>query len=240
MIAAIKNQYGEKYDIRQIQMVWFSHILGSKKAILIDSGKNNRIYEVTYNSKKDELYIDTYEKQVNVLTTDIDTKVKEQTKEMNENTAKLSPPWVTYANELKALFGNDPEIRIEYDNDTLTVNMYIDNQRKADAIGVLIPAVKSFGNVELHINIVPANIRNNYAGVLTAAFAGNPAVRNVSSIGTPFGDMCYVICKKEVVQFWNDQMDDINGNKSTLYQEIMRDLFGNLSGVCFCTSDKDD
>jgi len=58
--------YGEHYTIEQINMVWFAHVLGYKKAILIDSGDNKRIYEVTYNMGKDEFYVDTYEKQDNM------------------------------------------------------------------------------------------------------------------------------------------------------------------------------
>ena len=58
--------YGEYYTIDQINMVWFAHVLGYKKAILIDSGDNQRIYEVTYNMGKDEFYVDTYEKRDNM------------------------------------------------------------------------------------------------------------------------------------------------------------------------------
>ena len=30
-------------------------------------------------------------------------------------------------------------------------------------------------------------------------------------------------------------MHDINGNCSTLYQEIAKDVFGEDEGICFCT-----
>ena len=66
VIAVVQEKYGERYDIAQIQMVWFAHILGYKKAILIDNSRNLRIYEVTYNSAKNELYVDAYQKEVNV------------------------------------------------------------------------------------------------------------------------------------------------------------------------------
>lgn len=64
--------------IENIHMVWFAHVLGHKKAILIDGGVNNRIYEVTYNSRLDEMYVDSYEKNHNVLVTEMDTTVHEQ------------------------------------------------------------------------------------------------------------------------------------------------------------------
>ena len=64
--------------IENIHMVWFAHVLGYKKAILNDGGVNNRIYEVTYNSRLDEMYVDSYEKNHNVLVTEMDTTVHKQ------------------------------------------------------------------------------------------------------------------------------------------------------------------
>lgn len=66
VIKVVKEKYGEEYDIAGIQMVWFTHVLGNKKAILIDLGTNARLYEVTYNYEKDELYVDCYQKTENV------------------------------------------------------------------------------------------------------------------------------------------------------------------------------
>ena len=74
VIKVLKDDYNEEYNITQIQMVWFAHILGYKKAILIDLGNNLRIYEVTYNLAKNEMYVDAYHKKYNVKVTDIDTE----------------------------------------------------------------------------------------------------------------------------------------------------------------------
>lgn len=75
VIKIVRETYGEEYDISYIQMVWFAHILGYKKAILIDLGENLRIYEVTYDRDKHQLYVDAYEKETNVMLADIDTEV---------------------------------------------------------------------------------------------------------------------------------------------------------------------
>ena len=44
----------------------------------------------------------------------------------NDVRLKMSPPWITYVNELTALFKNDQAIEIRYDNDIpavyITVN----------------------------------------------------------------------------------------------------------------------
>ena len=67
VIKCIKEHHGEQYTIEDINMVWFAHVLGNKKAILIDNGKNDRLYEVTYNAAQDELYVDEYGKLNNTV-----------------------------------------------------------------------------------------------------------------------------------------------------------------------------
>lgn len=149
---------------------------------------------------------------------------------------KLSAPWVTFAHEINALFENDPQVHVLYNDADNVLSIYVDNQAKADALMKLIPEEKVFGNVTMKINIIPANKEETKISLFETAFAGNPAVEQVYSAETPFGQMNYVIFKKEVVQFYNDQMDDINGNKSTLFQNIAEDVFDDHLGVYFCTS----
>ena len=73
VISVAADKHGETFTIDQISIVWFAHLLGYKKAILIDSGKNNRIYEVTYNREKNEMYVDEYEKLSNTVFREFDT-----------------------------------------------------------------------------------------------------------------------------------------------------------------------
>ena len=65
----------EEYKISDISVVWHSYILGYQKAILIDNGFNTRLFEVTYNSERDEMYIDEYLKTYNNVVLEPDTKV---------------------------------------------------------------------------------------------------------------------------------------------------------------------
>ena len=77
---ACKRLYEEDVDTDDVQIVWFAHVLGNKKAILIANGPNNRIFEVTYNKDTDEMYIDCYEKAAKVIASDI-TSVLEASEE---------------------------------------------------------------------------------------------------------------------------------------------------------------
>ena len=65
-------EYYEEYKISDISVVWMVHLLGNKKAILVDNRNNRRMYEVTYNALRHDLYVDTYEKVANRVFYDYD------------------------------------------------------------------------------------------------------------------------------------------------------------------------
>lgn len=150
---------------------------------------------------------------------------------------KLSPPWMTYANEVKALFREDKEVRVVYDDEEKKLKLYVDNPRKADALAQLLPAEKTFGNVVIRVEVVPANTEKEKTRIdlIRDAFDKNGAVSFIREGDTPFGHMSYVAFAPYVVQFYNDDMSDVNGNKTTLYQEIAKDVIGTGDGVFFCT-----
>lgn len=149
---------------------------------------------------------------------------------------KLSPPWVTFVNEVKALFQDDPEIKIVYDEDSYTLKLFVDDADKAMALSKLIPETKEFGNVVLKIEIVPANADDyEIDQIFNKAFEGNSALSYTAAFDSPFGKVSYAVFQKKVIQFFNDQMDDINGNKSMLFQDIAKDVFGTDHGIFYCT-----
>lgn len=59
----VEDEYGEKYELDDISTIWLCHIIGNKKGLFIDSGKNTRYYEVTFNAPIQEMYVDVYEKK---------------------------------------------------------------------------------------------------------------------------------------------------------------------------------
>ena len=152
----------------------------------------------------------------------------------------LSPPWTTYYRKLVALFNGDEDVKIEYDNGDTTVSIYVEGEAKADAIERLLPKEVDFGNVTLTINVVPANTVDATLNDLKIAFAGNKNVTDIVTTGGGFGTfpMTYVVFKKEVIQFFNDDLTDLHGLCSTLNEDIAKEVFGDINGVCFCTDDK--
>ena len=150
---------------------------------------------------------------------------------------KLVSPWVNYYRQIEALFSEDEDIKIVYDEDENEVKLYVRNAEKAAALTELLPVAKEFGNVKLLITVVPAN--NKFATrswTIADAFAGNPIVNSINTIhGIMSNDITYVIFRKEVVQYYNDDLSDAHGVCSTLYEILAKEILGEMEGVYFCT-----
>lgn len=151
----------------------------------------------------------------------------------------LSAPWIVYYREIEAMFRGDPGVRVIFDEDTLTVKLYVDDSGKAYALDELIPPSKKFGRTVLKIGIIPANdsfVAVDQASLLDVALQGNSALSFIRTItGIMTNPITYVVFKKDVVQYWTDDLGDYFGVHSTLFQDIAKDVFENANGVFFCT-----
>ena len=164
---------------------------------------------------------------------------------MTDIRMKISPPWCTYVNEINCLFEHDPEVQLVYDNDEKTVELYVEDPTKAFAIDRLLPDEVEYGNIVLEVKVTPGNkapseeIPDNPTNdwLFNTAFKNSPVFAYTKTISGLFSnDLTYVVFKNRVVQFFNDNLNDIHGLVSTLYQEIANDVFSDeLNGVCYCT-----
>lgn len=160
----------------------------------------------------------------------------------------LSPPWVVYYRKLSAFFKEDPEVSITYDDIEQEIKLYVSNAEKAVALENLLPNEQNFGNVTLYITIVPANktcfdsVKAGYStnsnDIVHICF-NNKAVVDIKIVdGIMTNKMTFVIFKKKVVQYFTDDIGDYHGIHSTLYQDLAKDILGNIDGVFFCTDNK--
>lgn len=154
----------------------------------------------------------------------------------------LSAPWYIFYSEVNELFKDDPEVKVVYNEEANEIKLYVDNEEKAEALTELLPTEKIFGKVVVRLTVVPANMEENkvsMADLFNKAFKGNPAFVNVvSTEGVPGAfQATYVVFAKKVVQYYADNLADPNGLTSTLYQEIARNVFGDID-VNFCTNNK--
>lgn len=160
---------------------------------------------------------------------------------MGKKNESLSPPWDIYVSKVKALFKGDKEVVLKYDEDERTLNMFVSSFVKAEALNKIMPKNVSFGNVSLIINIItPDDEISDIADTFRAAFKDNPNVTDIVSIKDPFDNYInYMIFKKEVVQFYDDDISDIYGLCSTLNEDIAREVFSEFkSDIRFCTDIK--
>lgn len=151
---------------------------------------------------------------------------------------QLSPPWEIYYKEINLLFGSDPEVKIFFDSEAIEIKLYVNNAGKAEALAQIIPEEVDFGSVTLKIAVIPANDApktfRKAKDTYEAAFENNPIVAEIVHT-TGLFDFTYVVFVKKVVQYFNDDIGDVNGQCSTLYQDIAKRIFKEQKGVFYCT-----
>ena len=167
----------------------------------------------------------------------------------------LSSPWVIYYREVEQLFAYDPEVHVIYDDEEDPVlKLYVDTADKAEAIQKILPKEENFGLVNMKILVIPANTvkeieavkalktlnskakKESIENVYERAFANNPILAFVKTVHGIFtNDITYVVFKPIIVQYFNDDLGDINGACTTLYQDIAKNVLLDDQGIYFCT-----
>lgn len=148
---------------------------------------------------------------------------------------KLSPPWEEYSRKIMALFDKDDEIHIEKKDMELIIR--VDNTDKYEALMHLLPETIEFGNVILTVKIIPANIgEKKTKDYIRTLFKGNNSVTNIQEVNVGTNPMMFVEFQKEVIQYYNDNLGDLHGNRTTVMEQIAREVFDDVDGIYFCTS----
>ena len=168
-------------------------------------------------------------------------KIKEVNKETAKSRVKLSSPWVVYYRKVQAMFIEDPEVKVVFDEDDLNLRLLVESTEKAEALAQLLPDRVMFGNITLTISVIPANKPMTKADYIRNAFKGNPAVSIIETVSDPSlsNPMTFVEFEPKVVQFFTDTISDLHGLTSTLYESLAKELFKEEQGIFF-TTDKVD
>ena len=163
---------------------------------------------------------------------------------------KLSAPWDIYYEQVKALFGDDSEIHIVFDEEKKDLKLYVDTATKAEALQNLFPIEKEWGGVMMTITVIPPNkestfkiVRNREMTskeIVEYAFYDNPHFVECIEVDLPFwSGFVYAMFKNEVIQYYTDDIGDPNGMTSTLAQDIAWKIFEPVDGVYYCTVPKE-
>jgi len=161
----------------------------------------------------------------------------------------IEAPWYAFQKKVKALFEKDPEIvvgevyKVENEEGMYAFDIEVMNHQKFIALDRLLPGVKMFGNVGLSIVLYDEENSSDVdlVELYETVFKGNPIVKAVQSrpdvTGTKWN---YVQFVPEVVQFFDDNLRDYDGNWTGLAEDIAREVFAeNSRGVNFCTAPKE-
>lgn len=169
----------------------------------------------------------------------------------------LISPWDEYYNKMVAFFEEDFKVTVLYDDkddNAKYINVLVDNLEKARALEILLEHEKQFGNITLYIGVIPANEipqevdrrlgvwkdDENYYYLYQSALLCNMNLFTIREVkGLMGSDAIYVVFKKKVIQYYNDNIGDFYGMKSTLAENIARDIFVPHVGVFFNTTDED-
>jgi hypothetical protein len=154
----------------------------------------------------------------------------------------VSAPWWTYYRKLDALFGKDPDIHTTFEEEKKIIVLRVENQDKAEALAELLPGSVQFGNVKVSIVVLTSNENTETrAELIKKALKGNPALSYDQAVeGVMTNPLHYFVMRNEVAQFWNDNLHDINGRESYLYEDLAREIIGEDDGVMFCTNTPDN
>lgn len=150
---------------------------------------------------------------------------------------KMVSPWIGYYKEIESLFQEDSTVKVKYDDSKNTIKLYVEDEEKADALAQLLPNRKVFGNITVNIDVIPANkVETPRIDLFRKAFEGNGAVAFIETVDNVSSNAFhFVVFQPEIVQYYNDDLSDINGLRSTLYQDIAKEIFGEREGIYFCT-----
>ena len=149
----------------------------------------------------------------------------------------LQSPWEIYYTEMNELFRRDPEISVIFDVEEFELKLYVDNRQKAEILEKILPSEVDLGR-KLPIIIVPSNnapIFEDVGSDWKILFQDNDAVSYIHEVNVAGFRAVYVVFENRVVQYFTDDLGDINGYTSTLYQDIAKRIINVPAGVFFCT-----
>ena len=153
---------------------------------------------------------------------------------------KLSAPWDVYFRKLEALFKYDSQIRIEYDREDITIKLYVESVDKANALSLLLPTEKVFGNVTLNIEVIPANKPHDAAHLINIVFKDNPVYNGMKNYQINGATFNYALFTDKAAHYYSDDFLEYNGKTAALYSSIAKDIFNDVDGVNFSTIDDEE
>lgn len=172
------------------------------------------------------------------------------------NAWALSPPQYTLQRELAHSFGANPTVEVSEVNDMGNENViYVKGSTRtvANALAFVLKPQHEFGGIRVRIEVqysdgtpvsavtlTPADQIGYTKQQLCNALRDNLYFVKISPAGQFIS--LFVEIKAEVIQFWNDSLDDLNENSNFVAAEVFRrlanDTYFNDVTVSFFSSNR--
>ena len=172
---------------------------------------------------------------------------------------KLSPPWVTQRNKIACTIGLDPQVEVgeleERSSEKYVVRILVNDNKKAKAIANMLVPEYVYCDTRLKIKVyAPCEIRvyprihrlngEELSKLLNDALGGNPLYRGfvITDGIIPTGVQVVGIIKKEIVQFFNDDITDLCGNYNEVASKVFNSIIRrdyNPATLSFTTEDRE-
>ena len=138
--------------------------------------------------------------------------------------ATLKSPWVRYVGRVEALFAGDPDVQVQYDEEASVLKIMVSGSDKAEAIQWLMPAMKTFGNVQLTVEVIPSDGEWTEEEAFRKAFSGNVAFVDVAEGYGPAQDISYALFMPEVVQLAEDNASQFDGVTTITFADLAKSV----------------
>lgn len=158
----------------------------------------------------------------------------------------IEAPWYTHQKMVKALFEHDPDIVVGdiYEPDTddaeYAFDIEVRNHEKFIALDRAIQKTVVFGNITLTIVLCDEENSSVHPGyeLFNTLFKDNPIAKDIKVVRDQAEvDHVFVRFEPQVIQFYDDDLTDYNGNWNGIAEDIAREIFANDWDVNFCTAD---
>ena len=144
-----------------------------------------------------------------------------------ENELKLNRPDINMANEIKAIFEDDPNVSAEVNTieDGSILTFKVNEYKKAAGIRKMLEEKYEIGNLTLEVKVVDISSMNE--DIIHDVFDSNPHFNRFTVIPDPLDpNVEYRLCifNKEVIQFPNDNAGSLHGYESRLMEDLANEV----------------
>jgi len=158
---------------------------------------------------------------------------------MIDENVRLSPPPYTYFNYLKYAIGNDPCLEVlgmqEKEGGDYLIQIEVQGRAKAHALAAIVELHKEIGNENVYIEVLNKGkvvkpqedyeTTEDFIELFECALCSNHYFKRATYVEWISGrPIVFLIFKKEVIQFFNDDLSDYYNNFNGVAADVFREV----------------